>query len=81
MTEEQIRQAVLSGLAEIAPEADPEEIGPRENLREELDIDSYDFLNLLIGLNEKLGVEIPEEDYEKLVTLENLVSYLVLRLV
>lgn len=80
MTEEQVRQMVLSGLAEIAPEADPEEISPRENLREELDIDSYDFLNLLIGLNEKLGVEIPEEDYEKLVTLEDLVRYLVLRL-
>lgn len=49
-------------------------------MREELDIDSYDFLNLLIGLNEKLGVEIPEEDYEKLATLSDLIRYLSRRL-
>ncbi len=80
MTEAEIRAAIVSGLAQIAPEADFEELPAGENLREELDIDSYDFLSLLIGLNEDLGVEIPEEDYEKLVSLADLIDYLFKRL-
>ena len=80
MTEEQIRAAVFDGLAHIAPEAELDELPAEENLREELDIDSYDFLNFLIGLNDRLGVDIPEEDYEQLVTLEDIVRYLALRL-
>lgn len=80
MTEEQIRAAVCDGLMQIAPEADLDELPAGENLREELDIDSYDFLNFLIGLNDRLGVDIPEEDYEQLVTLEDIVRYLALRL-
>lgn len=80
MTEEQIRAAVFSGLAQIAPEADLDELPPEENLREEIDIDSYDFLNFLIGLNEELGVDIPEEDYELLISLDDIVRYLAIRL-
>ena len=71
------REALLK---KIAPEANPEDVAPGENLREALDIDSFDFLNLLIGLHETLGVEIPEGDYGKLTTLNHLVSYLSQRL-
>lgn len=56
-------------------------MAPGENLRETLDIDSFDFLQLLIGLHDSLGVEIPESDYGKLTTLEAIVSYLSQRLV
>jgi len=80
MTEEEIRNTVLRGLAQVAPEADPEAFPPEANLREELDIDSYDFLNFLIGLNETLGVDIPEADYEQLVSLSAIVRYLARRL-
>jgi len=76
MTETEIRTAIIDGLTQIAPEADFEELSPTENIREELDIDSFDFLNFLIGLDEKLGVEIPESDYEKLVSMKDLISYL-----
>ena len=76
MTEAAIKDAIWSGLKKIAPEANPEDVAAGENLRETLDIDSYDFLQLLIGLHEKLGVEIPEADYGKLATIEDLVSYL-----
>lgn len=76
MTDAEIRNHIFTGLAQVAPEADFAEIPADENLREELDIDSYDFLSFLIWLNEDLGVEIPESDYEKLITLEDLVSYL-----
>lgn len=80
MTETEIKTHIFSGLALIAPEADCSEIPADENLREELDIDSYDFLSFLIWLNEDLGVEIPESDYEKLITLDDLVAYLSPRL-
>ena len=49
---------------------------PDEDVREALDIDSFDFLNFLIGLNEALGVEIPEADYGKLVSLNDITTYL-----
>ena len=80
MTEAEIRTHIFRGLELIAPEADFDELPAGENLREELDIDSYDFLSFLIWLNEDLGVEIPEIDYEKLITLEDLVAYLSQRL-
>jgi acyl carrier protein len=80
MTETEIRQAIFDSLRQIAPEADPQKIRPGENLREALDIDSFDFLNLLIGLHERLGVQIPEGDYSQLTTLSALLQYLSLRL-
>lgn len=80
MTEAEIRKQIFDGLAEIAPEVDCGDLSADENLREELDIDSYDFLSLLVGLNASLGVEIPESDYEKLVSLNDLVDYLAARL-
>jgi len=76
MTETVIRQAIADSLRGIAPEADVGRIPPDSNLREALDIDSFDFLNFLIGLHTRLGVEIPEADYGKLTTLSNLVQYL-----
>jgi acyl carrier protein len=76
MTDADIKAAILDGLAKIAPECDPAELAPDENIRRALDIDSYDFLNFLIGLHEKLGVDIPEADYGKLNTLKEMVAYL-----
>lgn len=76
MTDPEIRATVLRLLGEIAPEADPAGIRPDVPLRDQLDIDSMDFLNLIIALNKKLQVEVPEADYRKLGTLEGLVSYL-----
>ena len=76
MTEAEIRQAISEALKKIAPEADLQRVSPEENLREALDIDSFDFLNLLIALHGKLGVEIPEADYGQLTTLSALVRYL-----
>ena len=79
MTDAEIKAAILEGLAKIAPESDPAEISPNENIRRALDIDSFDFLNFLIGLHEKLGVDIPEADYGKLNTLGEIVAYLAAR--
>ncbi len=76
MTEDQLRELVFKGLRQVAPEADPATLRPDENIRETLDIDSYDFLQFLIALSEETGVEIPEADYEQVFTLGGLLRYL-----
>lgn len=76
MTEDEIRNVVVQELRKIAPEANPDQISPQENLREALDIDSFDFLNFMIALHEKLNVEIPESDYRKLGSMRELTRYL-----
>jgi acyl carrier protein len=75
MTDNDIRTAVLRSLTKIAPEADPATIAGNVNLRDQLDIDSMDFLNFVIALHDHFGVDIPEADYAKLSTLDACVNY------
>ena len=65
MSPDEIREHVVQALHRVAPEADLSGLDPSQNLREALEIDSFDFLNVLIALQEKLGVEIPESDYRR----------------
>jgi acyl carrier protein len=74
---EEIRALVIDTLAAIAPEVDIATIAPEKPLRGQVDIDSFDFLNVIIRLHEKLGVDIPEADYGRLATLDGTVDYLV----
>jgi acyl carrier protein len=76
MTEAEIKCAIFAGLRGVAPESDPASLRPDDKIRETLEIDSFDFLNFLIALHGKLGVEIPEADYGKLTTLDEMVRYL-----
>ncbi len=76
MTDDDIRTTVLRLLAEIAPEADPTEIDPDVNFRDQLDVDSMDLLNFLIAMHKEFAVEIPERDYGKLTTVNGCVAYL-----
>jgi len=76
MNEREIRDAVLSNLAAVAPEVDPAALKPDQPLRNQVDLDSYDWLRFLVALHEQLKVEIPEADYQKLTTLDRLISYL-----
>ena len=76
MTPDDIRAAVLRALGRIAPEADLEHLKPDVSFREQLDIDSMDFLNFVIALHKTLKVEIPEKDYPKLATLQGCMDYL-----
>jgi acyl carrier protein len=80
MNEQAIRDALFAVLRGIAPELAPGEIAADKPLRDQVDLDSMDFLNFLIRLHEKLGVEVPEADYAKLVTLTDFVVYLQARL-
>jgi acyl carrier protein len=76
VTETELRDAVLRALGEVAPEADPATLRADVALRDQLDIDSMDFLNFVIGVHEETGVDIPEADYDRLVTLDDFVTYL-----
>lgn len=76
MRPEEIRAVALDVLGGIAPEADLDTLPADAPLRAALDLDSMDFLNFVIALHERLGVEIPEADYPKLATLASVVAYL-----
>jgi acyl carrier protein len=74
-----VRGVLFDILGEIAPEADLSTIKPDVDLRDQLDIDSMDFQHFLIGVDEALGVDIPERDYAKLTTLAACLRYLTAR--
>jgi len=80
MNTDDISAVLIEALGRIAPETDASQLGPNAELREELDIDSMDFLNLVTALSERLKIDIPETDYSKLATLSHAVDYLVQRL-
>jgi acyl carrier protein len=76
MTPDDLRALMLKALGDIAPEADLANVPPRADLREELDIDSMDFLRYVTALSKALNVPIPESAYADLFTLEGGVEYL-----
>ena len=80
MTEAHIRAALAKILARIAPEADLASIDPEEPLQRALDIDSFDFLNLLVAVRDELGVTVAEPEYGEVGTLQGLVRFLGSRL-
>lgn len=79
MTTDQIKDLVLRAIGEIAPEADLGDIDPDGELREQLDIDSMDFLNIVTAIHEETGIDIPEADYPKIASLNQCVAYLQVR--
>ena len=76
MSEAEIRARVLEIIKSVAPELEEAELRADRPLRDQIDLDSMDWLNVLVAVHEKLRVDIPEADYGKLVTLDNLVAYL-----
>lgn len=77
--EQRVRDAVVASVQTVAPEADFAQLDPKRLLREQLDLDSFDFLNVLIELHARLGVEVPEADYGRINTLDTLITYLAQR--
>jgi acyl carrier protein len=76
MTDDELRTTALAILQSIAPEVEPGDIRGDRPLRNQVDLDSMDWLNFLVALHEKLKVDIPEADYLKLVTMDDVVAYL-----
>lgn len=75
MKDPDIRALVADVLGGIAPEADLASVRDDEDLRLAFDLDSMDFLNLVVGLHERTGVDVPETDYPRLFTLGGIVAY------
>ncbi len=74
-----VRDAVLASIVAVAPEADPATIPDDASLRDELDLDSMDFLNVVQGIHDRTGVDVPERDYPQLATLGSAVDYVLSR--
>jgi acyl carrier protein len=66
---------LLAAIGEIAPETDLAAIDPTRALRQQVDLDSADWLNFLVAVHEKLGVDIPDAEAARLSTLQQLVDY------
>lgn len=71
-----LRAAVLASIVAVAPEADGASIPDDASLRDELDLDSMDFLNVVQGIHDRTGIDVPERDYPQLATLASAVDYL-----
>ena len=76
MKPEELKAQVLKLLTTIAPELDATSLRTDKPLRNQVDLDSMDWLNFLVALHERLKVDIPEADYGKLATLDQLLAYL-----
>lgn len=76
MIREEVRTKTLAVLLEIIPEVEPEKLDAKVSFRDQFEIDSIDYLNLVLALEKKLGIKIPEVDYPKLSSLDGCLSYL-----
>ncbi len=80
MTEAELRARLLAILGAIAPEARDTDLDPVAPLRDQIDIDSMDFLNFVTAVHKQLGVPIPELDYPRLSSLDGAVHYVMAKL-
>ena len=80
MTVDEIKNVVLEIIQDIDDEADFTNLNPSEALRDQLDLDSIDFLDIVMELRKRYQIQIPEADYSQLATLDSCVSYLLPRL-
>ncbi len=75
-TPEDVKKIVLAIIAEIAPDEDLSNVKPEVRLRDQLELDSMDFLDIVMELRKKYNIEVPENDYPKLATLDSCAEYL-----
>lgn len=80
MSNEQIADLVRGALASVAPEVENQPLDPAGDFRDQIDLDSMDFLNFIIALHEATGIDIPEKDYPQLASLNGCIDYLAARL-
>ena len=76
MTREEIFEAVKDIIATIAPDEDVTSLTPGERLRDQIELDSMDFLDIVMELRKRYGVQVPEEDYKELASLKSCCDYL-----
>lgn len=77
MDSNEIKALIIEELSNIAPEIEADEVPDNQDMREALDLDSMDFLNLVIAVSKRTQVAIPEADYAKVLTLNAMISYVI----
>lgn len=80
MSKEDIVKLVRGALASVAPESESQPLDPDAEFRDQVDIDSMDFLNFVIALHDATGIDVPERDYPQLASLNGCIEYLGARL-
>lgn len=76
MTKDEVKEAVKDIIATIAPDEDVSSLNDTELLRDQIELDSMDFLDIVMELRKRYGVQVPEEDYKELGSLESCANYL-----
>ncbi|MBL9207435.1 MAG: acyl carrier protein [Opitutaceae bacterium] len=76
MTKDEVKQVVLDIIADIAPDEDLSNLKPDVRLRDQMQLDSMDFLDIVMELRKRHGIEVPEADYIQLATLDSCGEYL-----
>jgi acyl carrier protein len=76
MTKDAIKKIVLEIIEEIAPDEDLSDVKPDVRLRDQLDLDSMDFLDIVMELRKQHSIEVPEEEYQELASLDSCANYL-----
>ena len=76
MTPEDVRKAILSILSDIAPDEDFTSLSDEKKPRDQFDLDSMDFLDIVMELRKRFNIEVPEQDYEHLVSMKSCIDYL-----
>jgi acyl carrier protein len=76
MTNDEIRNAVFAALRRVAPEVDPVSLRTDVSIRDQVDLDSMDFLNFMLQLHAALGVDVPEAAYREVSTVDGCVAYI-----
>ena len=76
MTQDEVKEAVKDIIATIAPDEDIDGLNDTELLRDQIELDSMDFLDIVMELRKRYGVNVPEEDYKHLASLQGCVDYL-----
>ncbi len=80
MDDNDIRRGIVAAIQDVAPEVEADELVADRPLREQVDLDSMDWLNVIVGFHERFGIDIPEADYAKLVTIDAIAAYVAQRL-
>ena len=75
-TKEEVKQIVLDIIASIAPDEDLSDLKDEQPLRDQLDLDSMDFLDIVMELRKQHKIEVPEADYPQLASLQSCADYL-----
>lgn len=76
MTDTERKEIIMGILKKVAPDTEPETLKPDDNIRTTLEIDSFDYLQFIVAIDEQFGIDTPEEDYGKIQTVQSLMDYL-----